>query len=516
MKKFELLDCTLRDGGYYNNWCFSNKLIKEYFKIISKYKINYVEIGFRTLDKINFKGETAYSSDKFIKKMNVPKNIKLGVMINASEIINKINNPEFLIKKLFPQKTRITFVRIACHQEEIFKIKKAIKWLKNQKYIVHINIMQISEINKNIIKKISTFSKKNNIDVIYFADSFGSLKERKLLGIINQFRIFWKKDLGIHAHDNMSLALKNSIIASKYGIKWIDSTMNGMGRGAGNLKTEQILRLVNDNNFKFIDKFIKKYFIPMKKIYKWGPNKYYKFAALHKIHPTYIQKILSDRRYKKIGYKKLLKNLSKDYSKKYDPFNLINSLNFYKKKISGKSLPKDYFNHNKILILGSGESLKKNKYTINRLILNKKLFTITLNNNDYVKENLIKLRVFVHPLRILTFLTRKDKQKSNIIIPYSMLQKDIKKIIKLKKDKIIDYGVCIGKKNNILVKKDHCIIPSFLSISYILATLTKTNIRKIYLAGFDAIKKNDTSNDETKYILKHFSKKYNFKFKKLI
>ena len=106
MKKFELLDCTLRDGGYYNNWCFSNKLIKEYFKIISIYKINYVEIGFRTLDKINFKGETAYCTDKFIKKINVPKNIKLGTMINASEIINKINTPEFLIKKIFPKKKK--------------------------------------------------------------------------------------------------------------------------------------------------------------------------------------------------------------------------------------------------------------------------------------------------------------------------------------------------------------------------------------------------------------------------
>jgi 4-hydroxy 2-oxovalerate aldolase len=254
----------------------------------------------------------------------------------------------------------------------------------------------------------------------------------------------------------------------------------------------------------------------MKKVYKWGPNKYYKFAAQHRIHPTYIQKILSDERYKKIGYKKLLKNLSQDYSKKYDPFNLINSLNFYKEKISGKPLSENSFLGKKILILGSGNSLKKNKYKINKLILNKKLFAISLNNNDYIKKELIKIRVFVHPLRILTFLTREDKHKSNIILPYSMLQNHIKKIVKLKKDKIIDYGVCIGKKDTVLVKNNHCIIPSFLSISYILAILTNTKIRKIYLTGFDIIKKNDTSNDETKKILKYFNKKHNFKFKNLI
>jgi 4-hydroxy 2-oxovalerate aldolase len=516
MKKIELLDCTLRDGGYYNNWFFSNKLIKEYFKIISKYKIGYVEIGFRSLDKITFKGETAYSSDKFIKKINVPKNIKLGTMINASEIINKIDTPEFLIKKLFPKKERISFIRIACHHDEIFKIDKAIRWLKNKKYIIHLNIMQISEINTKLIKKICIYAKKNNIDVIYFADSFGSLKKVKLLKIIRKFKTYWKKEMGLHAHNNMSLALKNSIIANKNGVKWIDSTMSGMGRGAGNLRTEQMLRQLNYGNFKFIDKFIKIYFTPMKQVYKWGPNKYYEFAAKHKIHPTYIQKILSDRRYKKIGYKKLLKKLSKNYSKKYDPFNLINSLNFYKKKITGETLSKNLFINKKILILGSGESLKKNKYKINKLILNKKLFTISLNNNDHINKNLIKLRVFVHPLRILTFLTKNNIHKSNIILPYSMLQNNIKKIVKLKKDKIIDYGVRIGKKDTILIKNNHCIIPSFLSISYILAILTNTKIRKIYLAGFDVIKKNDTSNDETINILKYFNKKYNFKFEKLI
>ena len=78
---------------------------------------------------------------------------------------------------------------------------------------------------------------------------------------------FWdKRDVGLHAHDNLSLALKNSKLAVKNNFKWIDSTIMGMGRGPGNLKTEDILKLVKRNQLKFINKLKIKYFKSLKKI----------------------------------------------------------------------------------------------------------------------------------------------------------------------------------------------------------------------------------------------------------
>ena len=65
--KINILDCTLRDGGYYNNWEFKKDLINEYLKVMDHIKVDYVEIGFRFVDKIKTKGPCAYSEESFLK-----------------------------------------------------------------------------------------------------------------------------------------------------------------------------------------------------------------------------------------------------------------------------------------------------------------------------------------------------------------------------------------------------------------------------------------------------------------
>jgi len=49
--KVKILDCTLWDGGYYNNCNFSIELINKYLKVMSEIKVDYVEVGFRSRDK---------------------------------------------------------------------------------------------------------------------------------------------------------------------------------------------------------------------------------------------------------------------------------------------------------------------------------------------------------------------------------------------------------------------------------------------------------------------------------
>ena len=86
---FKILDCTLRDGGYYTNWDFETNLINDYLKCMSDIKADYVEIGFRSCQKDRYYGPLAYSTNSYIDSLKVPKNLskKLGVMINADEIL---------------------------------------------------------------------------------------------------------------------------------------------------------------------------------------------------------------------------------------------------------------------------------------------------------------------------------------------------------------------------------------------------------------------------------------------
>ena len=78
-KNINILDCTLRDGGYYNNWEFSTNLINSYLNSIYKSGVDYAEIGFRSFQDSSYKGPCAYSSDIFLKNLNIPEKLKIGV-----------------------------------------------------------------------------------------------------------------------------------------------------------------------------------------------------------------------------------------------------------------------------------------------------------------------------------------------------------------------------------------------------------------------------------------------------
>jgi len=323
--KIKIIDCTLRDGGYYNDWNFSKRLIQDYIHQISKTNINYVELGFRFFKKKKPLGLTAYTEDKLIDSLNIPNKLNIGVMINAGELIKNKKNTLSNLKNLFPViNKKIKFVRFACHFEEVLLLKSCISWLKKNKIEVFINIMQSSEINLQNIKKISLFLKNTDITSLYIADSLGALKANSLLKIIKKFKQYWPGEMGLHAHNNLNLALNNSITALKNNVNWIDSTILGMGRGPGNLLTEEIFKFLNYKNIS-INYLKNNYFKQLKKKYKWGPNKYYRLAALKKIHPSYIQQILSFKKYPSKNYIKIINNLKKMGAKKYETAKLISA-----------------------------------------------------------------------------------------------------------------------------------------------------------------------------------------------
>ena len=181
-----------------------------------------------------------------------------------------------------------------------------------------------------------------------------------------------------------------------------------MGRGPGNLKTETIIPY--SKKIKKTKKFLKvlKDFKKLKKIYKWGSNIYYEKAANKKIHPTYIQKILNDQRYKKSEYNKIIKQLGSLNTSKYNPYKLINSAYFISNKPKGTFSPEDILKNKDILILGSGKNLLNNCKKIEKIIEKKKLFVICLNTFQYINEKYIGLRVACHPFRIMS-----DKKNIN-------------------------------------------------------------------------------------------------------
>ncbi len=136
------------------------------------------------------------------------------------------------------------------------------------------------------------------VDVLYLADSLGGMNHDTVNYAYKAIRAGWSGLTGFHGHNNKGQSLNNSLEAVDIGVDWIDGTMLGMGRGAGNTETEYLLGELNKRGFgefeldgvyglalgKFYD---------MKNHYGWGPSLPYYLSAEYGIHPTYIQTMLS-------------------------------------------------------------------------------------------------------------------------------------------------------------------------------------------------------------------------------
>ena len=120
-EKLKILDCTLRDGGYYNNWDFDNELVEIYLKSMRDASIDVVEIGFRSPPKNSFMGPYVYSLDEHLESLPLPKNILIGVMINANEYLSAPEGPVEMINKLFQprDKSPVGLVRIAINFDSV-------------------------------------------------------------------------------------------------------------------------------------------------------------------------------------------------------------------------------------------------------------------------------------------------------------------------------------------------------------------------------------------------------------
>ena len=507
LDKVKLLDCTLRDGGYYNNWNFHFPSVKKYLKQIYSSRIDVVEIGFNFFEKNPNYGQFAYADQKLIKK--IPKNnkTKIAIMVNATDLLKIKGDYKKFLGKNFSNTKNLEIIRIATHLKDYKKIIKHLKYFKSINLKVFFNLMQINNVSKKKLKDcLDTLRKSNCVDVFYFADSFGNLKPNDVKKICNFIKKNWYKEIGIHSHDNCGLALKNSIQAFKSGATWVDGTIQGMGRGAGNVKTENLLKYFKKFNYnlKSIEQTSKYYFLYLKKKYKWGKSNYYKIAAKFNIHPTYIQMLQTDGRYSKREIINSINSLKKIVATSYDPL-LLESSFLDNKNIQGEWRADNFLKNKNVLLIGQGFSLsfKKNLDKIEDFILKSKCTVISINLNKFIPDYLVDYFISSNERRILVDHQKYNNLSKPIIIPKNKLKK-IKK--DYQKINYLDYGVTV-KSKRFIFKNNYAILPYNLTFAYAMAVALAGKAKEITLAGFDGYKKNQRENIEMQktinMILKH-------------
>jgi 4-hydroxy 2-oxovalerate aldolase len=488
----KLLDCTLRDGGYYVKWDFPTNIVQDYLQAMSSAGVNVVELGFRFLQNEGFYGPTAYTTDEYIRSLDVPDELVLAVMVNGSDLLTDGEFDPDKFNYLFPEgaiSSKVKLVRVACHFKEVLSILPVFNFLKELGFDTGLNLMQITERTEDEIINLSVAANDYPIDVLYFADSLGGMRPVDVRNYIELIKMHWKGEIGIHTHDNLGLGLINSLEAKENGVTWIDSTVTGMGRGPGNTCTEYLLQELNQtrgisSNYLSLYRLIKNYFSPLKKIHSWGTNHYYYLSGLHGIHPTYVQDLLSDIRYEdediasSMDY--LINNGGSSYKKNWQ---LKVATTENDNLLIGAWSPRGMCRNKDVVLIGSGPSVIKYKRDIEYFIrTHGNLSVFVLNMVNTISESLIDFRISCHPLRITADIGRYRKSQIRLIAPKSCITEAIRS--ELDDVNIFDYGMNI-RNDQFSINDNYCILPNNLGIAYSLAVLTCAQADRVYLIGFD-------------------------------
>ena len=480
-----LLDCTLRDGGYYNNWQFGIEFVNNYLDLISNQGIRFCEIGFRTTRNDGNLGVCAFSPETFPEKLTIPKDLNLGIMVNASEFVGISN---FKLKKIFidAEESHYSFVRIAANQNELEGSLGLLEQFKLMGYKVFLNLMQIHDLNdEKLFRNLNLLEPRT--DTLYLADSLGVLLPEDINEIFSHIKSDWRGELGIHAHDNKGLALANTLEAIKSGATWVDSTLLGMGRGPGNTKTEEFLihhrgDLFSPNSAIKIWKFLNNFMIPLREKYQWGSNPLYGLAAIKKLHPSFIQTLLTSSQNNLEDTVYALQSLSTDSNAKFSMEKLLNASNLeFESKVAGNYPLEFKLNCKHVLILANTDSTLQNLEYVKDYVKRKQPRVININTPNEQILDVIDDIVVIHPMRLSNFGTVYNNILEKIVIPKSFSNEFFPEVAHLNIMKNFEVNLEPGKFE---VQKSSCTLPQPLGLLYAIALAISMGASRVTLLGF--------------------------------
>lgn len=505
-----ILDCTFRDGGYYNNWDFSEDLFQEYLDAFATTTIQFMELGFRFLEPNGFRGAHAFTTDDYLNSFRLPKEKTLAVMVNAADFLSSKDLQRDLRTVFAPaESSPISLVRIASHLVEIQLAVKIARELHNLGYQVAINLMQISEISEFELISVARAIDSEKLETFYVADSLGSLTPSRVEAIAKTLMSSTATPLGLHAHDNLGLAHENSVTAVNFGFQFIDGTIRGMGRGPGNTKTEELaFSLLNsDQNYQSalaLAQLSETSWARLQSDLGWGRNIHYFLAGLKGVHPTFVQELLSDSRFSPEEALKVISRLADSESKKFDP--KILKASFSAAHRIPTSLPLDSGiavekwepnSFETALIIGPGQTVERRRRSIGAFLRNNEDCLVILTNGvEFESSSMTTIRAMSFPNQIESNSRFMLLRHEHIVLPGNRLSSALSTQFRAR---IQSVPFFMSETLNVGSKGVESPVDNVFAFAYGLAVMS--GVSNIFVAGFDGIGKGDHRDHEMLQLL---------------
>ena len=337
MSKIKILDCTLRDGGYINDWNFSFNNIKSMIKKLNNAKIDIIEVGFLEDSYVNpyNKNRSFFNTIEQIEQIIPEKKL-------CEQYVAMMRLGNLTIESIKPYDGKsIDGIRITFNISDAGNIREACEAIKAKGYKLY--IQPVSTTTYNLSKLEDLINEANEICPygFYIVDTMGILMPHDLGDLFKFVDDRLNKDIvrGFHSHNNLQMSYSNAQflagLESKNDII-IDASIDGMGRGAGNLHTELITEYLNNTheylyNTEYLLEIMDEFMVSARKEYTWGYSVPYYLAAIKNCHPSYA-KFLIDKKTLSISAISKILNMINEKNNKLFNNDLISSiyLNFQK------------------------------------------------------------------------------------------------------------------------------------------------------------------------------------------
>lgn len=386
MNNIQILDCTLRDGGYINDWRFGFINIKSIISRLTKANVDVVEVGF--LEDHEYDRERSFFSDveQIIDVLPLDR--------GSTQFVAMTRYGELDINNLKEYNGRsIDGIRITFHEDEVDGALHFCKLVKEKGYKVYVQPVGTTGYSDSYLLNLIEIVNKLEPYAFYIVDTLGLMKKNDLL------RMFYLVDnnlkeniiLGFHSHNNLQLSFSNAqeLVDLHTNRKiLIDSSVYGMGRGAGNLNTELItqhLNVVRNSNYRtdFLLEIIDETIGKLRETYSWGYSVPYYLAAINNCHPNYATYLMNRKTLPIKSISTILKNIPQEKRNQYNKAYIeelyqqfqrhniddTNDRLRLKEKLSGRN----------ILIIAPGSSLTRESERIRRYIRDQQSIVISVN-----------------------------------------------------------------------------------------------------------------------------------------
>jgi len=295
-RRIKVLDCTVRDGGICNDWQFDHATVKRVFQALVESGVDYMEIGYKTKDGVfdrDAVGPWRFCDEDDLAQIVEPADIKLTTMVD----LGRVDNADI------PKKsdTLIDVIRIATYAHQLDDALKLLDHCLAQGFETFMNVMAVSTLAPDDVDRFLKKLARSGVHNVAIVDSFGALYPFHVRYLVHKYMNYLGKDIkvGVHFHNNQQQAFANSIAAIDEGVDFVDATLHGIGRGAGNCPLELLLFYLDNPRYDVrpvLD--LVEDFADMRDDLRWGYHLPYAISGYYNIHPrTAMERMAREDRY---------------------------------------------------------------------------------------------------------------------------------------------------------------------------------------------------------------------------